>query len=132
MRREMLWTLTMAGLLVVAGCNEAKSPDKVRKDVQDASATAAKNDAKATDKLASADNAADREMAKTEQKADDKTADAAANAILTEAEGDRKVAYAKCESLAGDAQRNCRHNADQEYDAVKTKVKSLQSGGSTQ
>ncbi len=128
MRREMLWTLTMAALLLAAGCNQAKSPDKVRKDVQSASATAAQDDAKATDKLASADNAADRDMAKAEQKADDKTADAAANAILTEAEGDRKVAYAKCESLAGDAQRNCRHGADQEYEAVKSKVKSLQSG----
>jgi hypothetical protein len=132
MRRETLWTLTMAGLLVLTGCNQAKSPDKVRKDVQDASTTAAQNDAKATEKLASADNAADRDMAKAEQKADDKTADAAANAIVTEAEGDRKVAYAKCESLSGDAQRNCRRNADQEYEAVKNKVKSLQTGGSTQ
>ena len=128
MRSVTLWTLTAVGLLALAGCNKAESPDKVQHDVSKASQKAADSDAKAANKLAAADDAANKDMANAEQKADTRTMNAAADAVVSEAEGDRKVAYAKCESLGGDAQKDCRKNADANYEAVKSKVKALKSG----
>jgi hypothetical protein len=128
MNRLTLVSVMASVLLSLSACNRAASPEKVQQDVAKASEAAAESDAKATEKLAAADNAADHDMANAEQKADSKAADAAVSAIITEAEGDRKVAYAKCESLAGTAQRDCRRNADAEFETVKAKIKALKSG----
>ncbi len=49
----------------------------------------------------------------------------AVDAVIAQAEGDHKVALAQCESLSGNAQRDCREQADADLDAVKAKVKAL-------
>ena len=68
---------------------------------------------------------ANKDVANAEAKADEKTTDAAGDAVVTQAEGDHKVALAQCESLAGQAQKDCKKQADDQLDAVKAKVKQL-------
>jgi hypothetical protein len=125
MRAGTLWTLTAIAMIGLAGCNKAESPAKVQEDVAKAADAAADKDAKAADKLASADAAANKDMASAEEKADAKTTDAAADAVITQAEGDRKVALAQCEGLSGNAQKDCKKQADTQLDTVKAKVKAL-------
>jgi hypothetical protein len=125
MRAGTLWTLAAIAMVGLAGCNKAESPAKVQEDVAKATDSAADKDAKATDKLASADAAADKNVGNAEAKADAKTTDAAGDAIVTQAEGDRQVALAKCGALSGDAQKDCKKQADDQLDMVKAKVKAL-------
>jgi hypothetical protein len=125
MTSRILWTLAAGLIVAISGCNKAESPDKVQQDVAKASEKAADADAKASEKLASADAAATQNVADAQNKADDKTTDAAGDAVVTQAEGDRKIALARCESLAGDVQKDCKDKADADLDAVKAKVKAL-------
>jgi hypothetical protein len=46
---------------------------------------------------------------------------------VTEAQGDTKVALAKCEALEGDAQKACKDKANAHMDAVKEKAKAAKS-----
>jgi hypothetical protein len=125
MQARTLWTLTAIAMLGLAGCNKAEPPATVQEDVAKATDKAADSDAKASDKLASADATANKDVANAEAKADSKTTDAAGDAVITQAEGDRKVALAKCEALSGTAQKDCKKAADDQLDAVKAKVKNL-------
>ena len=95
-----------------AGCNKAESPGKVDSDVAKAANKAAENDVKANEDEAKTAQSANEDVAKDEEKADAKTADAAADTAVTQAEGDNKVALAKCEALSGDAQKNCKDEAN--------------------
>jgi hypothetical protein len=124
-RAGTILTLTAVAMLGLGGCNQAKSPEKVQEDVAKATDKAAENDAKAADKLANADASADKTVGNAEAKADAKTTDAAGDAVITQAEGDHKVAVAQCESLSGQAQKDCKKQADDQLDAVKAKVKQL-------
>ncbi len=125
MRAETLWMLVAVLALGVSGCNKAESPEKVQRDVAKATDSAAEKDARAADKLASTDASATNDVAKAEARADEKTTDAAGDAVITQAEGDHKVALAQCEALSGQAQKDCRKQADDQLDAVKAKVKDL-------
>src|ERR1700753_822461 len=125
MRAGTFLTLTAIAMLGLAGCNNADPPAKWQQDVAKATDSAAESDAKAADKLANADASADKTVANAEAKADAKTTDAAGDAVVTQAEGDHKVALAQCESLAGQAQKDCKKQADDQLDAVKAKVKQL-------
>ncbi len=122
-------TLTAAAslALLLCGCNKAQSPADVRHDVAKATDSAAQADAKAADRLAKADEQASEDVAKAEARADRRTTDAAGDAVITQAEGDHKVAVAQCESLSGQAQKDCRQQADQQLDNVKARVKQLKS-----
>jgi len=109
-----------------AGCNNAKSPDAVANDV-------AKAEQKASAELATSENSAAKDMGKAADKVDDKMVDlnnAAAkdayNIVVAQADGDRKVALAKCAALSGDAQKNCKDQADAAYNAAKAGAKSAQ------
>jgi uncharacterized protein YjbJ (UPF0337 family) len=53
----------------------------------------------------------------------------AADDAVTQAEGENKIALAKCEALAGDAQKQCKNQANAELDMVKQRAKALKSGG---
>jgi hypothetical protein len=128
MKSTVLWALVASAMVAVSGCNKAESPEKVQNDVAKASDKAADSDARAAEKLASADAAANKDVADAQNKADSKTTDAAGDAVVTQAEGDRKVALAQCESLSGNAQKDCKNKADADLDAVKAKVKSLKKG----
>ena len=55
--------------------------------------------------------------------ADTKTADASADAAVTRAEGNHKVATTKCELMAGDAQKACKDEADAALEMAKAKAK---------
>jgi hypothetical protein len=119
--------LLASALLCLSACNKAESPDKVQADVAKAQASAAEDNAKAEQKVkqVEADAAKDRQDALA--KVADKNVDAVADSAVTQAEGDNKVALAKCEALQGDAQKSCKDQANAHLDAVKAKAKAAKS-----
>jgi hypothetical protein len=48
---------------------------------------------------------------------------------MIQAEGENKIALAKCEALGGDAQKTCRDQANAQFEMVKQRAKALKSGG---
>jgi glyoxylase-like metal-dependent hydrolase (beta-lactamase superfamily II) len=60
-------------------------------------------------------------------KVTDKNIDVVADSAVTDAEGETKIALAKCEALAGDAQKSCKDEANAHLDAVKAKAKAAKS-----
>jgi len=125
MRALTLWTLTAVAIVGLSGCHRAESPEKVRSDVVKATDAAAEKDSEASEKLASADAAASKDVANAEAQADRKTTEATADAIVTQAEGDHEVALAQCESLSGQAQKDCKRQADDKLELAKARVKQL-------
>ncbi len=107
MKSALLYSLAATSLLMLAACNKAESPAAVQNDVAKAADSAAQKDAKADDKAVA------------------QTVDAAGDAAVTEAEGNNKVALAKCASLSGDAQQACKDKANAELDLAKAKVKAM-------
>ncbi len=109
-----------------AGCNNAKSPESVAKDVAAAQQ-------KASTEVAETQKDASQDIGKAADKVDDKLADlnntVASNAYdiaLTKAEGERKIALAKCDALGGDAQKSCKDQADADFAAVKANAKAAE------
>lgn len=127
MRLAPSCALLASALLCLSACNKAESPDKVQADVAKAQASAAEDNAKAEQKVkqVEADAAKDRQDALA--KVADKNVDAVADSAVTQAEGDNKVALAKCEALQGDAQKSCKDQANAHLDAVKAKAKAAKS-----
>ncbi|MDQ2949341.1 MAG: hypothetical protein M3Y27_25940 [Acidobacteriota bacterium] len=121
-------TLTLVALLTVAtlcGCNNAKSPDSVAKDVSEAQAKRASD-------VANARQDAAKDEGKAEAKVDDKTADlnttnakGAYDVAMAQADGDHKVAVQRCDGLAGDSQKACKDQADAKYDLAKANAKAM-------
>jgi hypothetical protein len=120
-------TLIMSGIaiavLIMAGCDSAKSPDTVAKDV----ATA---EQKASTEVANSEKNAAKDLDKAAEKVDDKlvafnntAAKDAYNLAVAKADGDRKVALANCLALGGDAQKSCKEQADADYGAAKANAK---------
>jgi hypothetical protein len=110
-------------LALAAGCNNAKSPDAVANDV-------AKAQEKASTEVANSENSAAKDVGKAADKVDDKMTDlnntAAKDAydiVVSQADGNRKVALAKCTALSGDAQKNCKDQAEADYKAAKAGAK---------
>jgi len=120
--------ITLAALLTVtimAGCNNAKSPDAVSKDV----ATAQE---KRASEVAGAKQDAAKDESKAAAKVDDKANDLSnTNAqgvydvAMAQADGDHKVAIQKCDALSGDAQKACKDQADAKYDLAKANAKAM-------
>jgi hypothetical protein len=113
-------------LFFVAACNNAKSPDTVAKDVAVA-------EQKASNEVADSQKDASKDIGKAADKVDDKLADlnntVASNAYtiaVAKADGDKKIALAKCDALAGDAQKNCKDQADVDYNAAKANAKAAE------
>ena len=107
-------TLVAAGL--VSGCNHAKSPSEVARDVNAASQKADERDAKAQEK-AESKVADEQKDVRSEQRNEQHVAAVQAQDVAnTEAEGARKVALAKCESLSGNRQQACKDQANADYD----------------
>lgn len=126
-KANILGLAALAVMLALSGCNKAESPDKVAKDVSNATVSAEKKDERAQEKDAKADAAAQNDVVNGLDKANTKEANAAANDAVTQAEGENKIARAKCEALAGDAQKSCKDQADARLDAVKQRVKAFKS-----
>jgi hypothetical protein len=112
-----------AALLSVAACDNAKSPDAVANDVATARAKSSSDIADAQQKASQETSAA--QPTSDGQNVDVKNADAKAvyDVGTTKAEGDHKVALAKCEALSGDHQKTCKDAADAEYNLVKAHAK---------
>jgi hypothetical protein len=117
--RALITSAIAVTILLMTGCNNAKSPDAVAKDVSSA-------EQKASTEVANSEKDASKDIGKAADKVDDKLVDlnnAAAkdsyNLALAKADGDRKVALANCSALGGDAQKSCKDQANADYDAAK-------------
>jgi hypothetical protein len=120
MRGSLLVTAAVAALLALSGCNKAESPDKVASDV-------AKKDVSAEQSAEKTDASVTNDLSKDVDKANQKEVRAAADDAVTQAEGENKIALAKCEALGGDAQKACKDQANAELDMVKQRAKALKS-----
>jgi hypothetical protein len=121
--RTLLFSAIAAALLLAAGCDSAKSPDTVAKDVAAA-------EKKASTEVANSEKAAENDLNKAADKVDDTliafnnaAAKDAYNLAVAKADGDRKVALANCLSLGGDAQKACKDQAEADYGAAKANAK---------
>lgn len=121
--RIVLTSAIALAFLMAAGCDSAKSPDTVAKDV-----TAAEQ--KAATEVAKSEKSAEKDLDKAGGKVDDKlvafnnaAAQDAYNLAVAKADGDRKVALANCLSLGGDAQKACKDQAEADYGAAKANAK---------
>jgi hypothetical protein len=116
----------------LSACNKAKSPDEVQANLAKATSEAAENNAKADATRKQAEAQASQDLAKdkadAEAKSTDKSVAAVADEAVTEAEGATKVALAKCEALQGDAQQQCRDDANAHLQAVKDRAKAAKKG----
>jgi hypothetical protein len=122
--RTSFWLAgTALMLLALGGCNKARSPADVQRDVTSAANSAAEKDAQANEKQGDVASAVNKDLGEAAQKADTKSADAAADTAVTQAEGKHEVATAKCESMSGDAQKACKEEADAALDMAKAKAK---------
>jgi hypothetical protein len=121
--RTLLASAIAVAVLVAGGCDSAKSPETVSKDVAAA-------EQKAATELAKSEKAAEKDLNKAADKVDDKLVafnNAAAKDVydlaVAKADGDRKVALANCLSLGGDAQKSCKDQAEADYGAAKANAK---------
>jgi hypothetical protein len=121
--RTLLASVIALAVLAAAGCDSAKSPETVSKDVAAA-------EQKATTEVANSEKAAEKDLNKAAENVDDKlvafnnaAARDAYNLAVAKADGDRKVALANCLSVAGDAQKNCKDQAEADYGAAKANAK---------
>jgi hypothetical protein len=127
MRAGFLLSAAAAAMLVLSGCNKAESPDKVANDVAKATESAEKKDARAEERAEKTDAAVTNDLSKDVDKANAKEVRSAADDAIIQAEGENKIALAKCEALAGDAQKACRDQANSELDRVKQRARALKS-----
>jgi len=123
MNKNIIAGVATLAIALLGGCNNAKSPDSVAKDVESAQQ-------KASTEVANTEKDAAKDVGSAAEKVDSKLTDlnntAAKDAYkitLAQADGDHKVALAKCDALSGDAQKNCKQQADADYDAVKANAK---------
>jgi hypothetical protein len=121
--RTVLTSAIAIAVLIVAGCDSAKSPDTVAKDV----ATAQQ---KAAAEVANSEKSAEKDLNKAADRVDDTlvnfnnaAAKDAYNLAVAKADGDRKVALANCLALGGDAQKTCKDQAEADYGAAKADAK---------
>jgi hypothetical protein len=122
MRMALTSAMTIA-VLIIAGCDSAKSPDSVTKEVAAAQQ-------KAAAEVANSEKAAEKDLNKAADKVDDTlvnfnnaAAKDAYNLALAKADGDRKVALANCLALGGDAQKTCKDQAEADYGAAKANAR---------
>jgi colicin import membrane protein len=127
MRLALTCALLASALLGLSACNKAESPDKVQADVAKAQSDAAEANAKADEKQKQVEAEAAKDRADAQVMAADKSVGAVADAAVTQAEGETKVALAKCEALEGDAQKACKDQANAHMDAVREKAKAATS-----
>jgi hypothetical protein len=115
--------LALCAAMIVGGCNNAKSPSTVAKDVnsasQKANEDAAKAEQRAEEKVASADKDVQNDQRNEQHVAAVQEEDVS----KTEAEGRRNIALAKCESLSGAQQQACKDHANAAYDLAVAQAK---------
>lgn len=127
MRLAFSCALLASALLSLSACNKAESPDKVQADVAKAQSDAAQENAKADEKQKQVEAEAARDRADAQARAADKSVGGLVDSAVIQAEGETKVALAKCEVLEGDAQQACKDKANAHMDAVREKAKAAKS-----
>jgi hypothetical protein len=117
--RGYLMPIVVVAALALAGCNKAKSPEDVSKDV-------AKAEQKANNEVTMSEVRAQSALDKSYEKISDQeikfnndAAHQTYNVAVAKADGDRKVALATCESQSGDAQKACKDQAEADYKAAR-------------
>lgn len=132
MKMTCICALLVSASLGLSACNKAESPEKVQADVDKATAEASDNSAKAeaTQKQTEAQAADELAKAKAdaEAKAADKSVGAVADAAVVDTEGATKVALAKCQALEGDAQQQCKDDANNHLKTVKDRAAAAKKG----
>jgi hypothetical protein len=121
--RTLITSAVAATFLLIGGCNNAKSPDTVAKDVAAA-------EQKASAEVTNSEKDASKDIGKAADKVDDKLVDLnntaakdAYNLAVAKADGNRKVALANCQAASGDAQKACKDQADADYNAAVADAK---------
>jgi colicin import membrane protein len=127
MRLALSCALLASALLGLSACNKAESPEKVQADIAKAKSDAAEANAKAEEKQKQVEAEAAKDRADAQAKAVDKSVGALVDSAVTQAEGETKVALAKCEALEGDAQKACKDKANAHMEAVRKKAKAAKS-----
>jgi hypothetical protein len=127
MRPALSCALLASALLCLSACNKAESPEKVQVDVAKAQSNAVEENAKADEKVKQVEAEAAKDRADALAKVADKSVGALADSAVTQAEGDTKIALAKCLALEGDAQKTCKDEANAHLDAVRAKAKVVKS-----
>jgi hypothetical protein len=127
MRLALSCALLASALLCLSACNKAESPEKVQADVAKAQSNAVEENAKADQKVKQVEAEAAKDRADALAKVADKSVGAIADSAVTEAEGDTKIALAKCQAMEGDAQKTCKDDANAHMDAVRAKAKAAKS-----
>jgi len=127
MRLALSCALLASALLGLSACNKAESPDHVQADVAKAKSDAVEENAKADEKQKQVQAEAAKDRADAEAKAVDKSVGALVDSAVTQAQGETKVALAKCEALEGDTQKTCKDKANAHMDAVEEKAKAAKS-----
>jgi hypothetical protein len=125
MQKSLISLVALLTVTIVAGCNNAKSPDAVSKDVAMAQEKRASEVADAKQDAAKDENKA---AAKVDDKANDlgnANAKGAYDVAMAQADGDHKVAIQKCDGLSGDPQKACKDQADAKYDLAKANAKAM-------
>jgi len=121
--RMLLTSAIAMSFVIVGGCNNAKSPDTVAKDVAAA-------EQKASTEVANSEKDASKDIGKAADKVDDKLVDLnntaakdAYNLAVAKADANRKVAVANCLAASGDAQKACKDQAGADYTAAVADAK---------
>jgi hypothetical protein len=125
MQKSLIPLVALLTVTIMSGCNNAKSPDAVSKDVATAQEKRASEVADAKQDAAKDENKA---AAKVDDKANDlnnASAKGAYDVAMAQADGDHKVAIQKCDALSGDAQKACKDQADAKYDLAKANAKAM-------
>jgi hypothetical protein len=125
MQKSLVSLAAVLAVTIMAGCNNAKSPDSASKDVASAQEKRASEVADAKQDAAKDENKA---AAKVDDKSNDlnnANAKGAYDVAMAQADGDHKVAIQKCEALSGDTQKACKDQADAKYDLAKANAKAM-------
>ena len=128
MNPPLTYALIASVVLGLSACNKAESPETVQADVAKAQSDAVAANTKADANVQQVEADAAKERADAVAKVADKSVDALVDSAVTQAEGENKIALAKCEALDGDAQKSCKDQANARMDAVRERAKAAYTG----
>ena len=115
--------LALCAAMLLDGCNNAKSPSTVAKDVNSASQSAEEKTAKAEQRAEEKVASADKDVRNEQRDEQHVAAVQGEDVAETRAKGERDTALAKCEALSGDRQQACKDQANARYDMAVAQAK---------
>jgi hypothetical protein len=112
MRHTFIAFVTLMAILSSAGCHRADSEAGPAGRLASTRHEVAQQEVAALQRQARTDAVANADETSAVQRAEARKAGSAYDVAVTEAEGRHKIAVAQCAALSGDAQRECREQAD--------------------